>query len=112
MRGKITKRKVDELQPGDRDVFLWDTDLPGFGCKITPKGGLIYVLQYGQAGRDHRITIGRHGIDVTAEQARLEAQRLRGLIAAGDTSASTPFPTKSRQVSLRIAKIFRTTSSR
>jgi hypothetical protein len=85
MRGKITKRKVGELQAGARDVFLWDTDLPSFGCKITPKGARIYVLQYGQAGRDHRITIGRHGIDVTAEQARLEAQRLRGLIATGET---------------------------
>ncbi len=85
MRGKITKRKVDELQPGDRDVFLWDTELPGFGCKVTPKGGRIYVLQYGQAGRDRRITIGRHGIDLTAEQARVEAFRLRGLIATGET---------------------------
>ncbi|MDE2580565.1 MAG: site-specific integrase [Rhodospirillales bacterium] len=85
MRGKITKRKVDELQPGGRDVFLWDTELPGFGCKVTPKGGRIYVLQYGQAGRDRRITIGRHGIDLTAEQARVEALRLRGLIATGET---------------------------
>lgn len=85
MRAKITKRKVDELQTGERDVFLWDTELPGFGCKVTPKGNRIYVLQYGQAGRDRRITIGRHGIDVTAEQARLEAQRLRGLIATGET---------------------------
>lgn len=85
MRGKITKRKVDELQPGDRDVFLWDTELPGFGCKVTPKGGRIYVLQYGQAGRDRRITIGRHGIDLTAEQARVETFRLRGLIATGET---------------------------
>jgi integrase len=85
MRGKITKRKVDELRPGDRDVFLWDTELPGFGCKVTPKGGRIYVLQYGQAGRDRRITIGRHGIDLTAEQARVEALRLRGLIATGET---------------------------
>ncbi len=85
MRGKITKRKVDELQPGDRDVFLWDTELPGFGCKVTPKDGRIYVLQYGQAGRDRRITIGRHGIDLTAEQARVEALRLRGLIASGET---------------------------
>jgi len=85
MRGKITKRKVDELKPGDRDVFFWDTELPGFGCKVTPKDGRIYVLQYGQAGRDRRITIGRHGIDLTAEQARVEALRLRGLIASGET---------------------------
>ncbi|MGA8909167.1 MAG: site-specific integrase [Acidobacteriaceae bacterium] len=85
MRAKITKRKVDELQPGERDVFLWDTELPGFGCKVTPKGSRVYVLQYSQAGRDRRITIGRHGIEVTAEQARLEAQRLRGLIATSET---------------------------
>ncbi len=96
MRGKITKRKIDELQAGARDVFLWDTDLPGFGCKITPKGARIYVLQYGQAGRDHQITIGRHGIDVTAEQARLEAQRLRGLIATGETP--TAIATKQTEV--------------
>ncbi len=85
MRAKITKRKVDELPPGKADVLVWDTELPGFGVKITPTGSRIYVLQYGQAGRDRRITIGRHGIDVTAEQARLEAQRLRGLIATGET---------------------------
>jgi hypothetical protein len=66
-------------------VFLWDTELPGFGCKITPKGRRIYVLQYSQAGRDRRITIGRHGIDLTAEQARGKAVRLRGLIAIGET---------------------------
>jgi len=88
MRAKITKRKVDELQPGERDAFVWDAELPGFGCKITPKGSRIYVLQYGQAGRDRRVTIGRHGIDVTPEQARLEAQRLRGLVAAGETPSA------------------------
>ncbi|MEO9190318.1 MAG: site-specific integrase [Acetobacteraceae bacterium] len=84
MRAKITKRKVDELRPSKQDAFLWDTELLGFGCKITPKGSRIYILQYGQAGRDRRVTIGRHGIDVTPEQARIEAQRLRGLIAAGE----------------------------
>lgn len=88
MRAKITKRTVDGLQPGERDAFLWDTELPGFGCKITPKGSRIYILQYGRSGRDHRVTIGRHGIDVTPEQARLEAQRLRGPVAAGETPSA------------------------
>lgn len=88
MRAKISKRTVDALQPGARDSFLWDTELLGFGCKITPKGSRVYLLQYGQAGRDHRITIGRHGTDVTPEQARLEAQRLRGLVAAGETPSA------------------------
>jgi integrase len=33
------------------------------------------------------VTIGRHGVDVTAEQARTEARRLRGVIAAGENPA-------------------------
>jgi len=89
MRGKLTKRTVEALKPGTRDAFLWDTEIPGFGCKVTPKGAHIYLLQYGRRGRDYRVTIGRHGIDVAAEQARLEARRLRGLIASGENPAIT-----------------------
>ena len=89
MRGKLTKRSVDALKSDVRDQFIWDTEIPGFGCKVTPKGARIYILQYGRHGRDHRMTIGRHGSDVTAEQARLEAFRLRCVIAAGENPAIT-----------------------
>jgi len=87
MRGKLTKRSVEALRSDVRDLFMWDTEIPGFGCKITPKGSRIYLLQYGRRGRDYRVNIGRHGIDVTAEQARLEARRLRGVVAAGENPA-------------------------
>jgi hypothetical protein len=87
MRDRITKRTVEALHPGERDTFLWDSEIPGFGCKVTPKGGRIYLLQYSRSGRDHRVTIGRHGIEFTAEQARNEARRLRGLIASGGNPA-------------------------
>lgn len=87
MRGKLTKRSVEALKSDVRDQFIWDTEIPGFGCKVTPKGARIYVLQYGRRGRDYRVTIGRHGSDVTAEQARLEAYRLRGIIATGENPA-------------------------
>jgi integrase len=87
MREKITKRTVEAIEPSVRDTFLWDSEIPGFGCKVTPKGGRIYILQYSQGGRDHRVTIGRHGVEFTAEQARNEARRLRGLIASGENPA-------------------------
>jgi integrase len=87
MRGKLTKRSVEALKSDVRDQFIWDTEIPGFGCKVTPKGARIYVLQYGRRGRDYRVTIGRHGSDVTAEQARLAAYRLRGIIATGENPA-------------------------
>lgn len=87
MRDKITKRSVEAIEPSLRDTFLWDTEIPGFGCKVTPKGARIYILQYSQLGRDHRVTIGRHGVEFTAEQAKNEARRLRGAIASGENPA-------------------------
>ncbi len=87
MRGKLTKRSVEAIKPSSRDSFLWDTEVRGFGCKVTPKGGRTYLLQYGRNGRDYRVTIGRHGIDYTAEQARIEALRLRGAVASGENPA-------------------------
>ena len=87
MRDRITKRVVEGVQPGLRDVFLWDSDIPGFGCKVTPKGKRIYVLQYSRNGKDHRVTIGRHGVQLTAEMARNEAYCLRGRIASGENPA-------------------------
>jgi hypothetical protein len=56
MRNKITKRTVEAIGPSLRDTVLWDTEIPGFGCKVTPKGARIYVLQYSQRDRDHRVT--------------------------------------------------------
>lgn len=79
MRAKITKTAVDNLKPGSRDAFLWDTEITGFGCKITPAGRKVYVLQYRTEGQDSRrapkrITLGKHG-DITTEVARQRATR-------------------------------------
>ena len=81
MQEKITKRSVEAIVPSDKIVFLWDIEIPGFGVRVTPKGARSYVLQYSINKRERRITIGRHGFEFTAEQARNEARRLRGLIA-------------------------------
>jgi hypothetical protein len=50
MREKITKRSVEALRPGDRDTFLWDSEIPGFGCKVAPKGRHVIVLVAHQTG--------------------------------------------------------------
>ncbi|MGB8841630.1 MAG: Arm DNA-binding domain-containing protein, partial [Aliidongia sp.] len=87
MQDKLTKRSVESVKPGAKDVLVWDTDMPGFGVKVTPKAGRIYVLQYRHLGRVKRFTIGRHGVDCTADEARREAVRLRGLVADGQDPA-------------------------
>jgi integrase len=85
MKKRISKRTVDAIKPSDRDTFLWDTDVSGFGLKVTPAGKRVYILQYRQGARKApwRYTIGPHG-QWAPEQARREAQRLRGLIAKGE----------------------------
>jgi integrase len=86
MRAKITKRRVDATEPAGKDVLVWDTELKGFGLKVTPAGQKSYLLQYRMGGRGtptQRVKIGRHGIEVTADQARDAAIRLRGLISQG-----------------------------
>src|SRR5438874_5424122 len=84
MRKKITKGSVDDAEPGERDQFLWDTDLKGFGLKVAPGGARVYIIQYRMGGRGNptqRYTIGRHGSPWTPQQAREEAGRLLGLVA-------------------------------
>jgi integrase len=83
---RITKRLVESLEPEQRDVFLWDTELRGFGVRVYPTGQRRYVLQWKRDGRTRRYVIGIHG-PVTAEQARAEATRLLGRIARGEDPA-------------------------
>ena len=83
MKTKLTKRTVDAASPGKRDTFLWDTETAGFGLKVTPAGNRVYVLQYRIGNRLRRYTIGKHGSPWAPEEARKEATRLRGQIAAG-----------------------------
>ena len=74
---KITKRVVDAAAPGDRDTFLWDGELKGFGLKVTPAGRKVYIAQDRLPGRStQRFTIGRHGSPWTPDGARAEAMSI------------------------------------
>lgn len=81
MRAKISRWLTETTRPGPRDLFLWDTELPGFGLKVTPAGNRIYVLQYRIDGRLRRYTIGNDGAPWSVMSARLEATRLLRQVA-------------------------------
>lgn len=83
MRSKLTVRNVEAVQPGSSDVVLWDTELAGFGCKVTPKGKRTYFLYYRTAdGQQRRPTIGLHG-PLRPEGARDIAKRWLAEVASG-----------------------------
>lgn len=88
---RISKRAVDDAMPGARDCYLWDSELSGFGLKVTPSGTKTYLVQYRTGGRGmptRRVTIGRHGSPWTPEQARQEARRVLAAVDLGDDPAA------------------------
>jgi integrase len=108
MVAKITKAQVDSVDPRNKDRFVWDTELKGFGLKVTPAGSKVYILQYRKGGRGsstQRVTIGRHG-PLTAEQARKEATRLLGAIAQGGDPAAVRAETRAAPTMKALAERF------
>jgi hypothetical protein len=78
---KLTKRNVDTLKPATQRFTAWDTELKGFGLRVTPSGERVYVLKYRIEGEQRWFTIGRHGSPWTPDEARDEAKRLIGDVA-------------------------------
>jgi integrase/predicted DNA-binding transcriptional regulator AlpA len=84
-RIKLTRRSVESQAPAEHgDLFLWDSEVLGFGVKISPAGRRSYVLQYRFGGRARRFTIGAHGSPWTPDTARDQAKILMGQISAGE----------------------------
>jgi integrase len=77
---KITKRVVDNLQAGQT---AWDGELPGFGVRCQAKSK-TYFVKVRVAGRQRWVTIGRHGVPWTPDDARRRALVILGTVAAGD----------------------------
>ena len=90
MAVRLTKRIVDSAIPKDKDAYIWDNSLKGFGLKVTPSGRKVYIVQYrlgGRKGRTRRVTIGVHGT-LTAEEARVAAKQALGQVSTGNDPAA------------------------
>ena len=85
---KITKRFVDSAAPRPEKWIAWDDELSGFGVSVMPSGVKSYVVRFRTAeGRDHRLTIGRHGV-VAPDQARTMAREILVEVAKGENPAA------------------------
>ncbi|MEZ0472206.1 tyrosine-type recombinase/integrase [Luteimonas salinilitoris] len=71
---KLTKCIVESARPGISDVILRDSIVPGFMCKVTPKGRKVFMVQYRtKAGERRKPSLGLFG-ELTVEQGRKLAQ--------------------------------------
>jgi len=48
---KLTKRVVDTIKPGDSRVIYYDTELKGFGLKVSPAGARTWCVEYRPGAR-------------------------------------------------------------
>jgi integrase len=93
MQTKISKSKIDATDADTKDVWLWDTDVKGFGIrcrKQTAKGkpgSKTYFLKHGTGNDQQWIRIGVHGSPWTVDMARKEAIQLLGRFVAGENPA-------------------------
>ena len=85
---RISKANIDALQPRDREYYVWDDRVSGFGLRVSPSGWKAYVLKYrtgsGPSATQRKYTIGRHGSPWTPETARKKALALLAEIADGE----------------------------
>jgi integrase len=64
-------------------MFVWDSDLKGFGVRVRASGIKTYVAQYrNQDGLSRRLVIGRHGVLLPDEARKLALKQL-GAVAGG-----------------------------
>src|SRR5262245_46563011 len=79
-KAKITERVIDTLRTASRrtgkSAFLWDTELRGFGLRVSASGHGTWLVQKwigGRRGKLKRIAIG-HLPPMTVEEARTKAR--------------------------------------
>lgn len=107
---RITKRVVDSAEPLPNRYTVFDSALPGFGLRVYPSGSKSYVFEYrpGAGGRSadkKRVTIGKVG-DLTPDQARKEAGRLRAAVINGQDPQGLKSAERTAPTVADIAKAF------
>jgi integrase len=99
-KAKLIKSVVDGAKHEGKgnQIFYRDAELPGFALRVTAGGVKSYVVEYKRAGRNHRVTIGKHGADyydeatdevlpLTPHNARKIARRWLAFAGAGEDPA-------------------------
>ena len=80
---KLTERYIKTIEPPPRGKPIhWDSELSGFGLKVTSLGTRSWFLNYRLHGRERRVTVGRHP-SWSAVRARAEATKLRRMVDLG-----------------------------
>jgi len=88
MKQKISKALVEALEcpPGKRDMIIFDTEITGFGVRVTEAGRKRFLLQYTRKGVTKRLPLGKYD-EVKVSQARHNAILALAEVTAGNDPA-------------------------
>lgn len=102
-RIKLTKGAVERIKPEQgKQIFVWDSDLRGFGLRVSPGGAKAYIMQRRVNGKNRRVTIGRAD-DINPETARKRALKLAAEFSDGKDPVQEKRRKEARSISLREA---------
>ncbi|MSP75556.1 MAG: DUF4102 domain-containing protein [Rhodospirillaceae bacterium] len=87
---KITDALAKTLvPPSSGNRVHYDSEIGGFGIRVTAAGTKAFVLNYRADGRERRYTIGKYGRVWSVEAARKRAGDLRRLVDKGEDPLGT-----------------------
>lgn len=79
---KLTRTAIERLTTTDERSIFWDDSIIGYGLRVMRSGSKTFFYQGRVQGELVRVTIGRYPVK-NAEQARNEAKKIQGQMAAG-----------------------------
>lgn len=88
---KITKQLVTAIKPEKgKDVYVWDSQIKGFGVRVKPSGARSFVVSYYAPGlhqKKRRMTLGVFG-PLTVEEGRKRALEALTRVSRGEDPAA------------------------
>ena len=105
-KAKLSKAVVDRIElPATGKIFVWDSELAGFGVAVTSQGIKSWVINYRtRDGRQRRLVLGRAD-RLTADQARTEA---RGKLAEVDKGGDPANERRELRARMRVPELLDT----
>ena len=84
----LSNRAVNAMKV-DKDTVYWDRHLTGFGVRVFPTGGKVYLAHARGPQGPKRVRVGRHGV-LNADEARKRAALIIARIRAGEAPVPEP----------------------
>jgi hypothetical protein len=88
---RLTIENIEKEPPTNKERFIWDDRLAGFGLRVMPTGVKSFIIQYRNAsGNSRRLTLGKFGV-LTPDEAR------RLTVCSTESSGRPPWWSRARQ---------------